>query len=385
MPRLTAAFSALLLAFPCLLHAQSTAIGPRVVPVYLVPADMEFQRPRLALAIQALEHVRDWYGRVLRGRTFAYDPVVVQVSSHVFDEFAADSFQAWWPLLQAEFSGYGQDWEDDRTKMLWIAHGAGAWAGADSENGGLDSIPEAGRVPAGNLGGLAVIGDSTLGGYLAGVCPDSGRTGSAWWCSWYTFQGTVAHELGHTWGLPHPDAFLPGFRCADSTAWTNMQCHWGFPFDSLLPWEQVHLRSLSYFQYRPGASPRLLAEERPLVGHAVAHVFERGTPLLWMDGRGGGTGYPWGLEVQGSVIYRLRPDDSLFAADVGTLRGAGPGSIQILLDGVPVFQRDLTTTSPPLPVVLEVRGRRRLEVRSQGRSALGNPRVYPGSLWAAGG
>lgn len=378
-----AALVSLLLALPCVLRAQSTAIGPRVVPVYLVPADMQLQRPRLGLTVKALDGVRAWYGRVLRGRTFAYDPVVVQISSHPFDEFAADSFQAWWPLLQAEFRDYGQDWEDDWTKMLWIAHGAGAWAGADSENGGIDSIPEAGRVPDGDLGGLAVIGDSTLGGYLAGVCPDSGRTGSAWWCSWYTFQGTVAHELGHTWGLPHPDAFLPGFRCADSTAWTNMQCHWGFPFDSLLPWEQAHLRSLKYFQYRAGASPRLLAEERPLQGRAVAHVFERGNPLLWMDGRGGGTGYPWGLEVQGSVIYRLRPDDSLFAADVGTPRGAGPCRIEILLDGIPVFERDLTGTSPPLPVVLEVRGRRRLEVRSEGRAGLGNPRVYPGGFWVA--
>jgi len=109
--------------------AQSTTVGPRVIPVYLVPRDMSLSRERLSLTVKALESVRQWYGRVLRGRTFSYDPVVVQISRHSFAEFAADSFQAWWPLLQKEFQGYGQDWEDDNTKMLWIAHGAGAWAG----------------------------------------------------------------------------------------------------------------------------------------------------------------------------------------------------------------------------------------------------------------
>ena len=45
---------------------------------------------------------------------------------------------------------------------------------------------------------------------------------TAWWCSGSTYRGTVAHELGHTWGLPHPDVFTKGFRCADSTAYTIM-------------------------------------------------------------------------------------------------------------------------------------------------------------------
>lgn len=357
------------------LAAQSTSAGPRVVPVYLVPQDLPLVRERLVLAVTALDSVRQWYGRVLRGQTFQYDPMVVQVSRHAFAEFAADSFQAWWPLLQQEFQAYGQDWEDDGTKMLWIAHGAGAWAGADSENGGIDSIAEAGRVSDGDRGGLAVIGDSTLGGYLAGVCPDSGRTGSAWWCSWYTFMGTVAHELGHTWGLPHPDAFLPGFRCADSTAWTNMQCHWGFPFDSLLPYEQIHLRSLRHFRYRSGArQPEMLSHWGKIAGRIERTNFDQGDSLFWVDGRGGGTGYLWGLRATGEV--RFTGLDGWLVTDLGLPRGATEAiTLSIQIGAVERYQRRIAPGDPPLPLALPLKQGQRVTIRTSGSVFLGNARL----------
>ena len=358
------------------LAAQSTSAGPRVIPVYMVPRDRSLSRERLSLTVTAMESVRQWYGRVLRGRTFSYDPVIVQVSGHSFNEFAADSFQAWWPLLQKEFQGYGQDWEDDNTKLLWIAHGAGAWAGADSENGGIDSIVEAGRVRDGDLGGLAVIGDSSLGGYLAGVCPDSGRTGSAWWCSWYTFMGTIAHELGHTWGLPHPDAFLPGFRCADTTAWTNMQCHWGFPFDSLLAFEQVHLRSLRHFQYRSDAAPFDLLTRRPDLTGALARTsFEKGDSLLWMEGRGGGTGYLHGLVGRDLSFVGI---DGWFVADIGLPRGSRDTvTLSLWIGNVERYRRTIGPGDPPLPISLPIRSGQRVHLLATAPMALGNARVIP--------
>jgi hypothetical protein len=360
------------------LAAQTTSAGPRVIPVYMVPRDMSVSRERLALTVKAIESVRQWYARVLRGKTFSYDPVIVQVSGHSFNEFAADSFQAWWPLLQNEFQGYGQNWEDDDTKMLWIAHGAGAWAGADSENGGIDSIGEAGRVRDGDLGGLAVIGDSSLGGYLAGVCPDSGRTGSAWWCSWYTFMGTIAHELGHTWGLPHPDAFLPGFRCADTTAWTNMQCHWGFPFDSLLPFEQVHLTSLRHFRYRNDAPPfELLTARQDLTGALKRTSFERGDSLLWMEGRGGGTGYIHGLVGRNLSFSAI---NGWFVADIGLPLGSRDTvTVSLRIGGVERYRRLIGPGDPPLPISLPIRAGQRVRLVATGPLALGNARLIPGT------
>src|SRR3989442_14755881 len=106
----------------------------------------------------------------------------------------------------------------------------------------MDSAGQAGRVDKGDWGGLAVIGASSVGGVLSGVCPEVARGkagGTAWWCSGSTYRGTIAHELGHTWGLPHPDAFHAGFRCADSTAYSIMQCHWEWARERLLDYEIV--------------------------------------------------------------------------------------------------------------------------------------------------
>ncbi len=369
-----------LLALACLgiggTPPSSTHVGPRVVPVYMVPSDMVPDTAGIRLVLQALPAVRAWYGRALHGPTYLDDPLTIQVSRHSFAEFAADSFQAWWTLLQREFQAYGLDWEDADTKLLFIAHGAGAWAGSDSRNGGIDSTAEAGLVPDGDSGGIAVVGDSTVEGYLAGVCPDSGRTGTAWWCSWYTFEGTLAHELGHTFGLPHPDAFRKGFRCADSTAWTNMQCHWGFPFDTLLPYEQKHLRSLRFFRGRSDPPYRMLTSRLPAGGRVRSIRFLDGDGLLWMDGWGGGTGYPWGTVVRVRASWRLHPEDSLFAADIGLPRGQhSRTTVRIELDGIPVYQRSLSPGDPPLPLVLVLGSARRLTIRSSREVGVGNGRL----------
>jgi hypothetical protein len=134
-----------------------------------VPRDDSFPRAGLEYLARVLEDVRGCYGWVRGGRTFVYEPLIVQVSRHSFAELAADNFQAWWPLLQREFAEYGWAWNARaRFKLLSLTHRAGA----DSENGGIDSTAQAGRVDRGNRGGFAIIGDSSVGGVLAGVCPE---------------------------------------------------------------------------------------------------------------------------------------------------------------------------------------------------------------------
>src|SRR5512135_1136140 len=281
---------------------------PRVIPIYLVPRDYQVPHAGVVYHAKVMADVRAWYAKVLGGRTFVAEPLVVQRSRHSFADLAADKFQAWWPLLQDEFASYGWPWNaHSRFKLLFLTHGAGASAGSDSENGGIDSVAQAGRVDKGDWGGLAVIGDSSVGGIFAGVCPEiaHGKADStiatAWWCSGSTYRGTVAHELGHTFGLPHPDAFRPGFRCADSTAYTIMQCHWGWGRAGLLDYEITHLRSLDFFRFDTTPAYVLLPQVRPLVARrAQSRALESGAPLTWVDGRGGGTGYPWAVVLAGA-------------------------------------------------------------------------------------
>jgi hypothetical protein len=306
----------LLVWLPALLLAgtgvRPQAERPHVLPVLYLPAGEPFSPDRLELQVQAVSDAQDWYARRLGGITFYAEPLIVQRSGHTFDELAGNDFQNWWPLPAAEFAGWGIPWNDSsRVKLLILAQGAGAWAGADSENGGILAETEAGRSPAGHLGGLAVIGDSSIGGILAGVCPREGAaswrrpdTGTAWWCNWNTYRGTVAHELGHTFGLPHPDAFRSGFRC-DSIVMTNMQCHWGWPADSLLPFETTHLRSLPVF----GPDVRPLRRNATAIAVSNARLFDfaRDRELLWLGGRGGGTGYRWGVTIGPGGVARFDP------------------------------------------------------------------------------
>lgn len=373
----------------CNAAAQEPA---RVMPVYLVPRDLSFPMSGVVYHARVMEDVRRWYGEVLGGRTFVAEPLVVQVSRYTFAEFAADSFQAWWPLLQREFADYGWPWNQRvKFKLLFLTHGAGAWAGSDSENGGIDSTADAGKVDKGNWGGLAVIGDSSVGGVEAGVCPEvaHGKADStiatAWWCSGSTYRGTVAHELGHTFGLPHPDAFRKGFRCADSTAYTIMQCHWGWGRAGLLDYEIAHLRSLDFFQFDTAPGYILLTQQRPLsaVGSRASRL-ERGDSLVWLDGRGGGTGYPWAIALMrtGAALRYATTGGRVVAFDLGLARGSvGEAALAVLLDGRAVGLYQVTAGHPPQRIVLETRSAREVTFRlarrrGHGALVLGNPRLY---------
>jgi hypothetical protein len=380
------------LALPMLLGAPlGSQEPPRVMPVYLVPRDASFPYRGVQYHAHVLADVRAWYGRVLDGRTFVYEPLVVQMSRHTFAELSADNFQAWWPLLQEEFAGYGWPWNRrSKFKLLFLTHGAGAWAGSDSENGGIDSVSQAGHVDKGNWGGLAVIGDSSVAGVFAGVCPETSHgkadstTATAWWCSGSTYRGTVAHELGHTWGLPHPEAFMKGFRCADSTAYTIMQCHWWWEKEKLLDFEIVHLRSLDFFSGDTAPAYAILAaaEARSAVRWRRARL-EAGDSLVWVDGRGQGTGYPWAIVLDGAgaeAIYAV--GGTTLAFDLGVERGtSGSAELRVEADGKPLGSFTAAAGSPPQRIVLDVRGAKRLRFRvgrADGgtRVVLGNARVY---------
>ena len=214
---------------------------------------------------------------------------------------------------------------------------------------------------------------------------DRGRGGgTAWWCSGTTYRGTLAHELGHTFGLPHPDAFRSGFRCADSTAYSQMQCHWEYARERLFDYEIAHLRSLSFFASDTAPAFTLLTDvpARSAIRWRRARL-EAGDSLTWVDGRGGGTGYPWAvlLEGHGAMAgYGVPPGATLVALDLGVRRGgSGTAVVRFTLDGRPVALHTLTAGAPPRRVTLDVRSAHRFAVEVTSGDVtvvLGNPRIY---------
>jgi hypothetical protein len=381
------------------LAAQDTGLPPRVVPVYLVPADHAFDPQRLRLHVQAVADVRQWYARALGGVTFIADPVIVHRSRHTFAELAADDFQAWWPLLAAEFRDLGLPWDAQSDfKLLLLAQAAGGWAGGDSENGGLEAPGDAGSTSHGNLGGLVVIGDSSVAGVLAGVCPADGIVGGTiWWCNWDTYRGTIAHELGHTWGIPHPDAFLP--REVDGTArrWdcgvdgnTLMQCHWGFPHDSLLAYERRHLRSLRFFVGGAGHPLVSLVEMVPDSASGSRTLRRPGTArdsasaAAWVRRTDGGmTGYPSAVTLAAGAWIRWRAPGGcglLVTAAGRAAEAGGRGTVEVLVDDSTAVRTDVAPDGAT-GVALSICPHRTVTLRVAGddrfAAVLGSPRFYP--------
>jgi hypothetical protein len=368
------------------------APGHRVLPVVYVPADLSVEPQRLDLQIRAVRDVQLWYADRLGGLTFRADPLIVQRSRHTFAELAGNNFQNWWPLPDKEFADFGLPWNDSsQFKLLILAQAAGAWAGADSENGGIQSEEDAGSPRRGALGGLAVVGDSSIGGILAGVCPRTGTAswqkpegGTAWWCNWNTYRGTVAHELGHTFGVPHPDAFRPGFRC-DSTVITNMQCHWAWPADSLLPFEARHLKSLVFFTRDAmnewiSALPTNSSAPFTLVPQNVTHP----DSLLWLSGRGGGTGYTHGLRTSiqanspATLLWTPPANANAFVMDIGHAMPGRNAFRYSLRCGNHVLEGSLAPRDPPRTLTLPIHSGCTVQLQSSAdgpaQPGLGHPR-----------
>ncbi len=238
---------------------------------------------------------------------------------------------------------------------------------------------------------VVVIGDSSVSGIVNGVCPTSGiADGTVWWCNWDTYRGTIAHELGHTWGIPHPDAFLDPGVDGERRAWdcpnhgnTVMQCHWNFPHDSLLTYEVVHLKSLRFFEFGPEEQYEVLADALPFRASGQAGVYRADVAeggVAWIDGRGGGTGYPWSVSLgSGSVSWQVTGACGTVVADLGRQRGAGGrGAAFVIAEGdtLAVFA---VAGEPPREIAVDVCDADVLEFAVVGqrrfRAVFGNARI----------
>lgn len=108
----------------------------------------------------------------------------------------------------------GQD-EDGYVVMIFVK-GAGGYAG--------------GRELHSANGGWAIVGDWAINS-IAGDVPDQ----RYWWSGRDKQVGAVAHELGHTFDLPHPDAVGMDNGSSLMGAW------WDYPRLGFNPWERQRL------------------------------------------------------------------------------------------------------------------------------------------------
>lgn len=183
-----------------------TKAGPEVRMVYLVPADRPF-RPDYAIAMEnAIRHVQVWYHEEMDGKTFNLHKRVVEVyrTPHTAQYYAtnpAGSFPNLWFFFNAiadAFALTGGIFDDPNNRWIF-------YLDADTACGQLvGAALGVALVPANDLRGL--VGEENVPACV-GEPPDV-----AGLCRWV---GGLAHLLGLTFGLPHPDP-CPG-GSADNT------------------------------------------------------------------------------------------------------------------------------------------------------------------------
>lgn len=211
----------------------------RVKPYLLYPSDKSFYSEYESAARNYLTQLQDWYCSKV-GKTFAMDALKVMSGPDSYSamrcgsnpsDSCANDVNNQVPFYN-DGSSQGSNWWNSINKAVGrqsqninivFAVGGGGWAGASD--------------PASDSG-LAIVGDWVME-------PLSGKVNSwgvpctkshGWECTGGTPGGSMAHELGHTFGLNHPSCN----ECSIMTA------HWEYPALGFIDSELNQLRSTAF-------------------------------------------------------------------------------------------------------------------------------------------
>ncbi|MBI2007182.1 MAG: hypothetical protein HYS83_00530, partial [Candidatus Blackburnbacteria bacterium] len=131
----------------------------------------------------------------------------------------------WGMYMNKAIHGGIEKWDEETAALIFSA-GGGGFAGGNVYS---------------NYASFAISGDWVLEP-LSGRANDWGipcRYSNDWQCAGGVPKGTPAHELGHAFGLPHPDGYS-----GDSI----MKWHGGYPSVGFLPHEIEALRQSPFFK-----------------------------------------------------------------------------------------------------------------------------------------
>ncbi|CAM4138687.1 zinc metalloprotease [Corallococcus exiguus] len=165
-------------------QVTSQAVTSQVVPIVLVPAGSQaLSTVELNTVRQALSNVRRWYERELPNRNLNWAPIQVMQGAQSASYYLTNN-NVWNDIpgeIQGQFGWNPWAYTGGAHRIaLVMGRDLLGWAGA---NGYTD-----GR-------GLAIVGLESL--------LELSKCSGNWWCTQEFWHGTVAHELGHTFTLPH--------------------------------------------------------------------------------------------------------------------------------------------------------------------------------------
>lgn len=213
-----------------LLATQAGSATYPVQPYYLYPADQPYHKAYEEAANKIAKEIQDWYKERV-GTTFRLKPLIVKQSKLSYaqmrgganpsEEVLADKqkMPRWWEGVEQSVGG----WKD--REVTWVfAQGGGGYAAANLIR---------------TYAGIGMFGDWVLEP-ISGVREPAAITAdlATWQVQGGVPMGTTAHELGHAFGLHHPDDY-PGKSI--------MRWHGDYPKTDLLDHELLILRNSPYF------------------------------------------------------------------------------------------------------------------------------------------
>ena len=181
--------------------------------IYAIPSDRQYDA-RYEVAINAaIVHVQDWYSSQLGGRTFAINDPAPMVCEVVNPSRYYEGEGGWDRVIEdVQHCAPVQHWSDEYTWVIYIDAEYDCGGGGELGMGGAGVV----IVPRSDLMGLL---DPT--NFL--LCPDYWPRGEFGW------QGGLAHELGHAFGLLHPAGCNEELDHCDYDALMWVGYFWDYP------------------------------------------------------------------------------------------------------------------------------------------------------------
>ncbi len=237
-----------LLALLAWTSSSAEASGPAVVPIYFYPNDHAPDQRYIDQIAPQTADVQRWYKKQVR-KSFTFGDTITISGDHDSDWYKCSphdcGWAAVWSNLLGVLSNKGHPACQGQVLMIFVAAPISFSGGASCDD----------WYSGGPNGGIAMFVETVFDPSLGTPIPD------CWWCTPDAMTGSIAHELGHAFSLPHPEAChtdWPSY-CDETVMWA----WWNYPnvglLDLVVAPEKTTLTSSPLFEVAPchakGKSP----------------------------------------------------------------------------------------------------------------------------------